>query len=472
LRLITSAFPRLQRLDENDVDVGPDLVARCIRSWQDNGFDIVSIHNRAEEEAIGDGLPGVLYRFVDEALPEGTRTTPTLAAVLADLPPDAPVGIINADVFMVPFPGLAARMSAAAREATLLMHRWDVPSLRRREGRRFDVGVDLIAFTPRRIAPALSALASRPYQLGVPWWDYALPLAASLHAPLTLVADTLLLHHWHKLTWSEPEWHVLAEITEAFLLEQAADPQAEPLLAAEFSRRLQQLGIDYEDAPDRHARNYALDDLARHLIHQISGARSISLLAEMRLLPPPGAPERPWEILSEQEMQRAALRQAAEGAAAEALHAIEEEPIASEETAYRFVEEPILAEPDALGEDGGSSPDQAVYGNGLPDPEMLPDEPAVPDAIIASEDRPITNQEPTLLPDVVAEAVKGAMPPDADDHAPLVAPEPVAMAAASRLSMIPVDSGVGVILGAAAYDSLAALKTAARLIGRRWRDRS
>ncbi len=307
MRLITSAFPHLHRPDEAGIDVGRDLVARCVRSWQDNGFDVVSIHNRAEQGSI-DSLPGVEFRFIDEDLPAGARTMPTLAAVLADLPPDEPIGIINADIFMVPFPGLAGRMADAARDATLVAHRWDVPSLARREGRRFDIGVDLIAFTPRRIAPAIEGLRRRPYQLGVPWWDYALPLAASLYAPLRLIDDTLLLHHWHRLAWNEPQWHVFAAITEAFLLEQALEPSAAPELAAEFTRRLKQLAADHAGDPDRHARDYALDDLARHLLHQIAGDGAISLLAEMRLLPPSSTDAPAWTTLSEMEQERAARR--------------------------------------------------------------------------------------------------------------------------------------------------------------------
>ncbi len=279
--LITSAYPHLKRLDENGVDVGPELVARCIASWQANGFDVLSVHNAAERGVIGAGLPGVTYRFVEEELPPGARKMPSFAAVLNDLPPDEPVGIINADIFMPPCTDLAERMDRRARQATLVLHRWEVPSLERREGRHFGLGVDLFVFTPALIAPAIEGLIQRPYQLGVPWWDYALPLAAGLYSPLSLVSDPILLHHTHEQAWNDREWHVFAKVSETYLLEQVENEAADPVLAAEIGKRLRSIEEYYGDNPDRHDRNYAIADLSLHLVQALSSRNTVSLLAEM-----------------------------------------------------------------------------------------------------------------------------------------------------------------------------------------------
>lgn len=285
--LLTSAFPLLKRFDEHGTDVGNELVGRCLRSWQANGFRIVSVHNKAEKGLLGDGFPGVEYRFVEEELGPDARKTPSLAAVLAAAPPDEPIGIINADVFMARSPDFAGRLAAAASDATVVMHRWEVPSLARRQGHRFDLGVDLLAFTPRKVAPALEAFAKHPYQLGVPWWDYALPVAASLYAPLMLVADPILLHHIHDQAWNAGEWHRFAERSASYLKEQTTASGADPKLARELQRRLARIERDHHGSKDPKERDYALAEFTIRWIHVFSEHKSLSLLSEMEL-PPSG----------------------------------------------------------------------------------------------------------------------------------------------------------------------------------------
>lgn len=285
--LVTSAFPLLKRFDESGTDVGGELVGTCLKSWQANGFRVLSVHNKAEEPLIGDGFPGVEYRFVDEDLGPTARKTPSLAAVLSDLPPDEPVGIINADIFMVEAPHLADRLAAAARDSTVVMHRWEVPSLAGRRGRRFDLGVDLLAFTPGKVAPAIAAFVDLPYQLGVPWWDYAFPVAASLYSPLMLVADPILLHHTHDQAWNSGEWHRFAGLSASFLKAQAAEPSANPKLARELQRRLARIERDHYGSKNPKEPDYALAELTIRWIHVFSEQKALSLLSEMEL-PPSG----------------------------------------------------------------------------------------------------------------------------------------------------------------------------------------
>ncbi len=310
--LVTSAFPFLKRLDENGVDVGPDLVRRCVESWQANGFDVLSVHNEAERDLIGAGLPGVTYRFVEEDLPPGARKMPSFAAFLSVLPPDEPIGIINADLFMPPCLDLAARMDRLARQSTLILHRWEVPSLARREGKRFDLGVDLFAFTPALIAPALSGLVEHPYQLGVPWWDYALPLAASLYSPLSLVSDPILLHQTHEQAWNDREWHDFASISETYLIKQVKNPLADQWRAQQLRERLGEIDEYYAGEHDPFERHYALADLALHMIQTMSSRHTVSVLSDMSFAADDADP---WLQRSEREAGRHALMQLRRAAA-------------------------------------------------------------------------------------------------------------------------------------------------------------
>ena len=281
--LVTSAFPFLKRFDENGMDVGGNLVGTCLKSWQNNGFRVLSVHNQAEKEMIGDGFPGVEYRFVEENLGPTARKIPSLAAILSDLPQDEPVGIINADIFMAEAPCFAERLAALAIDSTIVMHRWEVPSLADRRGHRFDLGVDLLAFTPAKVAPALTAFTKLPYQLGVPWWDYALPVAASLYAPLTHVVDPILLHHTHDQAWNDEEWHRFALISSEFLKNQLEIEGSDSMLTAELQRRLNRIDRQHYTSKDPKERDYALAELTLRWIQVYSEQRMFSLLSEMKL---------------------------------------------------------------------------------------------------------------------------------------------------------------------------------------------
>ncbi len=357
--LVTSAFPHLRRFDENGVDVGADLVARCVRSWQSNGFRVLSVHNESDREQIGLGLPGVRYAFVDERIPGSARSMPSLAAVIAQAPSDEPIGIINADIFMVPFEGLAERMEAFARSRTIVMHRYDVPSIDRRDGKIFEIGVDLLAFTPSLIAPAIDGLVRRPFQLGVPWWDYALPLAASLYAPLALATDPILLHHAHQLNWNENEWHRFAALTEDYLLEQANNSSADPQIADVLKRRMGQLHEDFASDQDRYRRNYALDEIARHMLHRISGHRALNLFAEMSLRGDQSGQAAAWDSLSSGEMARLEAAERAKGAA-ESIAAEVVSAAAAQEPPQRS---PVMLTPEVV----DSAPLNRVLAAGLHD---------------------------------------------------------------------------------------------------------
>jgi hypothetical protein len=239
-------------------------------------------------------FPDVEYRFVEENLGPEARKTPSFAAVLNGLDPDEPVGIINADIFTALVPDLAARTAKAAAEAVLIGHRWEVPSLAARRGKRFDLGVDFIAFTPRKIAPAIESFAKLPYQLGVPWWDYAFPTACSLYQPLSLIDDPIFLHHTHENAWSMVEWHRFAAITLDYLKARAEDPAADRRIARELKARLARLEHDYRDNPRPKEKDYALAELTLRWVHVMSERRPLSLVSEMAL-PPTGLDlDDPW----------------------------------------------------------------------------------------------------------------------------------------------------------------------------------
>ena len=58
--LYTSLPPYLRRLAQ-DRDIGPSYQAKCLQSWKDAGFDIVSVNAGTEIAALTQKNPGVAF---------------------------------------------------------------------------------------------------------------------------------------------------------------------------------------------------------------------------------------------------------------------------------------------------------------------------------------------------------------------------------------------------------------------------
>ena len=61
--------------------------------------------------------------------------------------------------------------------------------------------VDFIAFDPRLLAKTFEHPLLGRLQLGIPWWSWVLPIAASFVAPIHCVSRPFLLHMEHSHRW-------------------------------------------------------------------------------------------------------------------------------------------------------------------------------------------------------------------------------------------------------------------------------
>ncbi len=109
------------------------------------------------------------------------------------------VAVINADIVLGPSQGLASRLCRAARGGAVLACRVDMDDLLARSGQYHDVGFDLCAVD----AAVAGRLDLEGFFLGLPWWDYALPLAVlAAGGSLGFAAAPVPRHPVHAQAWS------------------------------------------------------------------------------------------------------------------------------------------------------------------------------------------------------------------------------------------------------------------------------
>ena len=186
----------------------PGADARCraaVASWGAAGFSaIVSVNTPAEITALAKRFPQVAF------VPGATTALAAFGRPYAGLPQllaagaatgAAVVAVINADLVLAAGPDFAGRLASAATGGAVIACRVDVAAHRSASAASsyYDVGFDLCAVEAR----LADRLELDGFYLGLPWWDYALPLAVVRAGGLLRFCPApLSLHAVHGAVWS------------------------------------------------------------------------------------------------------------------------------------------------------------------------------------------------------------------------------------------------------------------------------
>jgi hypothetical protein len=190
-----------------------DRSRKAVASWAAAGFEAIVSVNTAEEIAALTGLfPEVA--FVAAASPAQAafgRAYAGLPRLLeAGLAAGAPtVAVLNADIVLAARPDFAARLTTAAAGGAVIACRTDRGPDQPGTATYYDVGFDLCAVDARYgRRPELEG-----FFLGLPWWDYALPLAvARAGGGLRFCPAPLLIHTVHDTAWSHRAFVALGRL--------------------------------------------------------------------------------------------------------------------------------------------------------------------------------------------------------------------------------------------------------------------
>lgn len=181
---------------------------RAVQSWLDAGFCVVSVNTPEEIATLSGSYPGV--RFVPatqtgEAI--AGRPVPYIGEMIhaARTTGAGVIGIINADIVLDPTPDLAARLTQIAQTDFVLGPRVDVTDTAGLtaplpEDISYSVGYDYFLFP----ADFADALGPAPFCIGMPFWDYWLPMTALLHGyGLKTIKVPIARHLFHETRWDD-----------------------------------------------------------------------------------------------------------------------------------------------------------------------------------------------------------------------------------------------------------------------------
>lgn len=193
--------------------------AAGLATFADAGFAIHAVNFADEIAALADVVgPDITLVTAPDAPEIGGRRLMPLDSLLAHLRRvDADrVGIVNADIRLHDRDRLDRALDCPAD--LMVGNRLDIKPDGAIEIYRN--GFDLFVMTPGQAA----ALPASQFHMGLPWWDYWLPVVAALAGrDVRRIDPPVITHHWHENRWA-PESYFELGIHFLAQMEQAPDP--------------------------------------------------------------------------------------------------------------------------------------------------------------------------------------------------------------------------------------------------------
>lgn len=244
----------------------------AIASWRDAGFTVLSVNAPAEAPAVARDHPDVKViaaaatgeKVAGKPVPYIRDLMKALRDACADSgasPSDCTVGIINDDIHLRISPAQMRDLQRAAQGSVILGARVDVATdddigpFKATGQETYSVGYDYFLMS----GDVLDDFADGPFCLGMPFWDYWLPLMALLKGrPLKALTSPVALHVAHETRWDDTIYFffhaLIASVMEASKASRGRGPAPE---ARQFDLLLDILGHVYADVFERGTREGA-----------------------------------------------------------------------------------------------------------------------------------------------------------------------------------------------------------------------
>ena len=207
------------------------LHAATVESWRAAVCAVISVNAAAEVTTIRAAYPNVTVveapstaeRFAHKPVPYIHDLLKALrrACLAQGVPLDqCTVGIINADIYFRNVPRLAETICREAKGALILGPRVDVDAsasftaFRPSGAETYSVGYDYFFMS----GDMIDDFADSPFCMGMPFWDYWMPLAALLNGrPLKSLNAPVALHVTHETRWDDSVYLFFHSLVAYFL---------------------------------------------------------------------------------------------------------------------------------------------------------------------------------------------------------------------------------------------------------------
>jgi hypothetical protein len=194
LPLYTSIPAGDSRINSSGEDVGPNHQRACVGSWEEAGFDPVTVNGPAESPA-----HGVRQIKLPRDASEVTGRPhiylgDLIAAIRSDT--DGPYALMNADIAVPPSSSLAQQVAAIKPGGFMFARRRDTNDLTHDPGIPYSGGFDFFAGHTRDLGDLDTG-----FVFGMPWWDHYLPLSMLMRRRFVVQLAPQLLHLRHGERW-------------------------------------------------------------------------------------------------------------------------------------------------------------------------------------------------------------------------------------------------------------------------------
>jgi hypothetical protein len=192
--VVTSFMPR--RIEAQRV---------ALQSWRAAGLSVLSVNSRSEVAELHRHFPDVAFTTIDQPVEDRGRPFVPIRALIqaAKESPAHICGIINSDI---EFRGTGSFFDLVRREASgalVFGNRIDVADAAATRGKAFRNGYDFFFWERENCG----LLEETPMVLGLPWWDFWLPLHAhSQGLTIKRVVTSAMIHLVHPVGWDTPNF--------------------------------------------------------------------------------------------------------------------------------------------------------------------------------------------------------------------------------------------------------------------------
>ncbi len=188
-----------------------ELQRTAIESWQRIGFTVSSLNDPREVPEVKRQFPGVAVMSATRTAEKATgKPLPYVVDLLrtaaAHNKTASVVGFMNADIILRSGPALGQVLASTAAHAAVLLPRVDIPDIKSAGlfvptgSEKYSVGYDGVFMPPRMI----ENLPENIFCIGMPFWDYWLPLMLALQGlDVKTIASPVALHVHHETRWDQ-----------------------------------------------------------------------------------------------------------------------------------------------------------------------------------------------------------------------------------------------------------------------------
>ncbi len=190
----------------------------ALNTWLNHGFNVISLNAKDEILLLEDKVHGIELISVDrDARGYFHKPLVYISDILRYLQIHGSdiVGIVNSDIYLKEGNNFADDVKSISKNSIVLASRTNISSLNDVKGVTYNYGFDAF-FIDKKL---LHFFPDSQYCLGIPWWDYGLPLIAMKRGlNLKTMKNKKLYHLEHDVNYSLEVWRKMGiEFAEEFI---------------------------------------------------------------------------------------------------------------------------------------------------------------------------------------------------------------------------------------------------------------